>query len=97
MNRTELRMALRTLPFLDAHRTDPRRHVELASDPPKLLVWHPEVIEWLFRSDAELDHPGQVGLDEPLVRHELAAEDRLADPRHHVAQGRPNDCRQFCR
>jgi len=79
MNRTELRMALRTLPFLDAHRTDPRRHVELASDPPKLLVWHPDVIEWLFRSDAELDHPGSRSLRPLFGTHSLLWVD---GPRH---------------
>ncbi|EHR59878.1 cytochrome P450 [Saccharomonospora cyanea] len=79
MNRTELRMALRTLPFLDAHRTDPARHVRLADDPPKLLVWEPETIGWLFGSDPELDHPGSRSLKPLFGDHSLLWVD---GPRH---------------
>ncbi|MGW9308371.1 cytochrome P450 [Saccharomonospora azurea] len=71
MNRTEFRMALRTLPFLDAHRTVPDRHVRLADDPPKLLLWDPEAIEWLFASDTELDHPGSRSLRPLFGEHSL--------------------------
>ncbi|TLW90658.1 cytochrome P450 [Saccharomonospora piscinae] len=71
MNRTELRLALRTLPFLDAHRAEPARHVVLAADPPKLLVWDPETVEWLFRSDGELDHPGSRSLRPLFGPHSL--------------------------
>lgn len=62
MNRTELHMALRTLPFLDARRELGDRAVELSADPPKLLVWHPEAIDWIFRHDRELSHPGSRSL-----------------------------------
>jgi len=79
MNRTELRMALRTLPFLDAHRTDPARHVRLADDPPKLLVWEPETIGTLFGADSELDHPGSRSLKPLFGDHSLLWVD---GPRH---------------
>ncbi|TKG71842.1 cytochrome P450 [Prauserella endophytica] len=67
MNRTELRMALRTLPFLDSHAHRKEGFLELAGGPhPKLLVWHPEAIDWIFRSDAMLEHPGSRSL-RPLL------------------------------
>ena len=57
--RTELRMALRHLSFLDSQAGTPARCVELARGPvPKLLVWHPDALDWIFRHDHELGHPG---------------------------------------
>lgn len=79
MNRTELRMALRTLSFLDSHRDSPERFVRLSDDPPKLLVWHPEVIEWVFRSDHALSHPGSRSLMPLFGTHSLLWVD---GPRH---------------
>ncbi|MEY7973053.1 cytochrome P450 [Saccharomonospora xinjiangensis] len=79
MNTTELRMALRTLPFLDAHRTTPARHIRLADDPPKLLVWDPETIAWMFGADGELDHPGSRSLLPLFGTHSLLWVD---GPRH---------------
>ncbi|HJQ45556.1 MAG TPA: cytochrome P450 [Amycolatopsis sp.] len=59
MNRTELRFALRMLPFLDAHAQCPAGVLELRPPPqPRLLIWHPDEIERLFRADAGLGHPG---------------------------------------
>ncbi|MEU6642503.1 cytochrome P450 [Saccharomonospora sp. NPDC046836] len=63
MKHAGLHLALRPLHFLDAHAHLPGRYVELTREPaPKLLVWHPEVIEWLFRSDTDLRHPGSRSL-----------------------------------
>jgi cytochrome P450 family 110 len=59
MKLAELRMAARTLPFLQSHVDDQARMVTLRdTPPPKLLVWHPDTVEWLFRSDIRLRHPG---------------------------------------
>ncbi|MFF5986897.1 cytochrome P450 [Prauserella flavalba] len=63
MNRTELRMALRTLSFLDSQAHREEGFLELAGEPrPKLLVWHPEAIDWIFHSDPGLEHPGSRSL-----------------------------------
>jgi cytochrome P450 family 110 len=57
MNRKELSMALCTRAFLDAHADDPAGILELRTEPnPRLLVWHPEAIEWIFQSDRYLRH-----------------------------------------
>lgn len=59
MNWNEIQMALRALPFLDAHANSPGRMFQLRTEPErKLLVWQPEVIEWIFRNDPEFGHPG---------------------------------------
>lgn len=71
MNRNELRMALRTLPFLESHASSRDGFVELASDPAKLLVWHPEAIDWVFRSDTALEHPGSRSLLPLFGEHSL--------------------------
>ena len=55
MNRTELQFALRTLPFLDARAQHASGVLELGR---RLLVWHPDAIERLFRADQDLGHPG---------------------------------------
>lgn len=58
MNRTELRMALRPLAFLDAHADDPDGLLRLRTRPvPRLQVWHEDAIDWIFRSDRQLTHP----------------------------------------
>lgn len=63
MNWREFRMTFRTLPFLDSHADSPNGVVELCARPaPKLLVWHPEAIDWIFRSDQQLGHPGSRSL-----------------------------------
>lgn len=57
MNRNEFRFAFQTLPFLDSHEGDPAGVLELRARPtPRLLVWHPEGIDWIFRTDRQLHH-----------------------------------------
>jgi cytochrome P450 len=59
MNRHELAMAVRTLSLLTSNAGAPGGVLELRGRPaPRLLVWHPEMIDWIFRSDARLRHPG---------------------------------------
>lgn len=59
MTLAELRMAVRTIPFFESHVDDPAGAVVLSERPVrKLLVWHPETVEWIFRSDARLRHTG---------------------------------------
>ncbi len=63
LNTVELHMALRTLPFLDARSDLPEGMLDLRTGPRrKLLVWHPEALEWIFRSDRRLLHPGSNSL-----------------------------------
>lgn len=69
MNWHQFRMAFRTLPFLDSHANSPTGVLTLHARPtPKLLVWHPEAIDWIFRSDQRLRHPGSGSLT-PLFGH----------------------------
>jgi len=56
VNRLELDMAMRPLSLFDAHADTPER--VLAMRPDKLLVWDPGLLDWIFRSDAELRHTG---------------------------------------
>lgn len=57
MNRNEFRFAFNTLPFLDSHKGDPAGVLKLRVRPtPRLLVWHPEGIDWIFRIDRQLRH-----------------------------------------
>jgi cytochrome P450 family 110 len=57
MNRNEFRFAFQTLPFLDSHAGDPAGVLELRAQPtPRLLVWHPEGTDWIFRADQQLHH-----------------------------------------
>ena len=57
MTPNELRLAARTLQFLNAHRQDADAVVELRARPSRrLLVWHPETIDWIFRFDRQLRH-----------------------------------------
>lgn len=51
-------MKLRTLPFLESHAGASGGVLALRDRPaPKLLVWQPEMVDWIFRSDARLRHP----------------------------------------
>jgi cytochrome P450 family 110 len=55
----ELRMNLCAVPFLNSHVGASGGVLELRGPPmPKLLVWRPEMIDWIFRSDARLRHSG---------------------------------------
>jgi cytochrome P450 family 110 len=57
MNRNEFRFAFQTLPFLDSYEGDPAGVLELRSRPtPRLLVWHPDGVDWIFRADPQLRH-----------------------------------------
>jgi cytochrome P450 len=55
----ELRLAVRPLRFLESTVDSPAGILELHSRPaPKLLVWQPELVDWIFRSDETMRHPG---------------------------------------
>jgi cytochrome P450 len=57
MNRNEFFFAFQTLPFLDSHEGNSAGVLELRVRPtPRLLVWHPEGVDWLFRNDRQLHH-----------------------------------------
>ncbi|MGH3683749.1 MAG: cytochrome P450 [Pseudonocardiaceae bacterium] len=57
MNRTEFRFAFQTLPFLDSHQGNSAGVLELRTRPtPRLLIWHPEGIDQIFRADRQLHH-----------------------------------------
>ena len=59
MSWPELRLAVRPMPFLESTVDSPAMVLELHSRPvPKLLVWHPELVDWIFRSDGTMRHPG---------------------------------------
>jgi cytochrome P450 family 110 len=59
MKLPQVRMAMNPIRFLESHVDSPTGMVELAGGPVrKVLVWHPETVEWLFHSDARLRHPG---------------------------------------
>lgn len=59
MSWPELRLALRPLPFLESTVDSPAGILELRRRPaPKLLVWQPELVDWIFRSDETMRHPG---------------------------------------
>lgn len=72
MNWREFGMAFRTLPFLDSQVNSPTGVLERRTQPvPKLLVWHPEAINWIFRSDHRLRHPGSRSLTPLFGRQSL--------------------------
>jgi cytochrome P450 family 110 len=72
MNWNKCHLALRTLPFLDAHAGDPTGVLELCAPPSRrLLVWHPEAIEGIFRSDRQMQHMASRTLSPLLGRRSL--------------------------
>ncbi|MCA1672078.1 MAG: cytochrome P450, partial [Actinobacteria bacterium] len=72
MSWQEFRMAFRTLPFLDSQVNSPTGVLERRTQPvPKLLVWHPDVINWIFRADRRLHHPGSRSLTPLFGRRSL--------------------------
>ncbi|MGH3887862.1 MAG: cytochrome P450 [Pseudonocardiaceae bacterium] len=72
MNRNEFRFAFQTLPFLDSHEAGPAGVLELRARPtPRLLVWHPEGIDWIFRADRQLHHMPSRALRPLLGRKSL--------------------------
>lgn len=57
MNRQEFHFAFQALSFLNSHEDDPAGIFELRARPtPRLLVWHPEGIEWIFQANRRLHH-----------------------------------------
>jgi cytochrome P450 len=85
MSLREFRMALRALPFLDAHARSPDGVLELRTRPPRrLLVWHPEAIEEIFRSDQRMHHPASRSLTPLFGRQSLL----WADGTRHAAYRR---------
>lgn len=78
MNRNEFRFAFQTLPFLDSHEGDHAGVLELRARPtPRLLVWHPEGIDWIFRADRQLHHMPSRTLRPLLGRKSLLGIDGL--------------------
>lgn len=72
MNRNEFRMAFHTLPFLNAQASSPDGVLELRARPVRrLLVWHPDAIEQIFRTDQGLRHPPSRTLAPLLGRRSL--------------------------
>jgi cytochrome P450 family 110 len=57
MNRTSSHSTYRTLSFSESHEDNHRGILELCAKPArKLLVWHPEGVNWIFRTDRWLHH-----------------------------------------
>lgn len=78
MNRNEFRFAFQTLPFLNSHKGDPTGVLELRARPiPRLLVWHPEGIDWIFRADRQLHHMSSRTLRPLLGRKSLLGAEGL--------------------
>ena len=72
MNRDEFRFAFQTLPFLDSHEGDPAGVLRLRTRPtPRLLVWHPEGVDQIFRADRQLHHMPSRTLSPLLGRKSL--------------------------
>jgi cytochrome P450 len=69
VNYQELRLALRPLTFLDSQVADPSGMVELRARPQRrLLVWRPDLVEEIFRSDARMRHRPSSTLG-PMLGH----------------------------
>lgn len=80
MSLTQVRMALRPLPFWSAHADDPDGMLSVRTRPvPRLEVWHDEAIDWIFRSDRQLAHPPSSTLSPLLGPRSLLWTD---GPRH---------------
>jgi cytochrome P450 family 110 len=78
MNRNEFRFAFQTLPFLNSHKGDPAGVLELRTRPtPRLLVWHPDGIDWIFRADRQLHHMSSRTLRPLLGRKSLLGAEGL--------------------
>src|ERR1051326_1503111 len=85
MNWKEFRFAFRTLPFLDSHMRNTAGLLELRARPARrLLIWHPEGVDWIFRADRQLDHVPSRTLSPLLGRESLL----WADGPRHVAYRR---------
>jgi cytochrome P450 len=64
MNRNELHLALRTIPFLNSLADNENGTLRLRED--RWLVWRPDLIGWIFRADRSLTHPASRTLS-PLL------------------------------
>lgn len=69
MNRTELRFALRLIPFLDSVEDFEDGLIKLRDR--RWLVWHPDVMAALFRNDRHLRHPASRTLSPLLGRRSV--------------------------
>jgi cytochrome P450 family 110 len=59
VSRAELSMMLRPLPLFESSVDNSTGILGLHERPaPKLLVWQPDLVDWIFRRDAEFSHPG---------------------------------------
>lgn len=76
ISRSELRMAVRPIAFLESLVDSPHRFLRTGRGS-KFLVWHPEAIDWIFRHDNRLLHPGSRSLTPLFGRRSLLwAEDQ---------------------
>src|SRR5918998_4477347 len=97
MNRNELRFALQTLPFLDSHEGGPAGVLELRGRPvPRLLVWHPEWIDWIFRTDRKLHHMPSRTLSPLLGRKSLLWAEGLRHAAYRRGPCPPLRCPHLC-
>ena len=80
MSWPELRMAAHPIAFLNSAVDTPGGFLWLRGGAqPKLLVWQPAMIDWIFRNDQRLRHPGSRSLAAVLGRRSLLWAE---DPRH---------------
>jgi cytochrome P450 len=85
MSGAEFHLALRGLSFLDSHARSPGSVLELRTQPSRrLLVWHPDAVDEIFRADQELRHPASRSLTPLFGRQSLL----WADGARHVAYRR---------
>jgi cytochrome P450 len=85
MNRNQFCFALRPLHFLDSYAAGPHNVLDLGgSSARRLLIRHPNAIDWVFRSDRELQHPASETLSALLGPRSLL----WADGSRHTAYRR---------
>ncbi len=90
------RFAFRTLPFLDTHAGDPSGVVELRARPVRrLLVWHPEAIDSIFRAGRELHTVPSRTLNPLLGRKSLLWADGIRHSAYRRVLGPPLQGRQL--
>lgn len=88
MNRNEFRFALQTLTFLDSYEGESAGIVELRARPtPRLLIWHPDGIDWIFRADRQLHHVPSRTLRPLLGRTSLLGTEGLRHAAYRRALG----------
>lgn len=88
MSRNKFCFAFRTLSFLNSHKGNPSGFIELRAWPtPKLLVWHPEWIDKIFRAGRELHHIPSRTLRPLLGRKSLLGIDGIRHAAYRRALG----------